>query len=347
MDIVDDSCPSLPPLNAAEQAQYRDIIATLANLIENEDEMNYLLPPAFCTRFQKAARAQKPRYKSDRTSPYEAGGGLNGERIVGGGKWEKDLSDEQRRAIRYLAWVLAICFIAGASYAVYSSGVVSWVLRWLVSNTWLGGQLNGVAAIFENLLVGCDKLGGVATRWTTMKAAEGALGQMGSYVDVEAAKPVVGFATMSCGQTITVIEKVLLNTQAAVLEYQKKIGAASVGFGVAGWAFAGNEKSSEGIKKFIDIFEAILYKLLAGLEVSTLSAHSVFEYLIRKKDTEVAEVAEAAVRATPGALERPGAGAGYSPGPGGKKTNKRRKQSKRKPKRKPKKTAKRRRRSKK
>ena len=58
---MDDSCPQPTPMNAAEQAHYNGIIAKLSQIIDSKEQMDFLLPPAKCTRSQTQARLNAPK----------------------------------------------------------------------------------------------------------------------------------------------------------------------------------------------------------------------------------------------------------------------------------------------
>jgi len=358
--VVNDSCPTLITMNSAEQAHFDAVIAKLSEIIISDDDMNFLLPPARCTRSQKKFRAAALKASSSKFDPKEklfktkreGREGREGRGKMTGGVLT---DDQKKKAKRYLAWVLAISATGGLVGGVYNSGIVTNVLTWLVSNTWLGGQLNGVAAIFENLLQGCDSIAGVAGRWGTKQATGATMGAVGAIIPIPgAATEMVSSATMSCGQTITIIEKILENTKTSVELLKTQIGTAAGTVGIVGYLTGQTAGLKDYINTYIDFYEAILDKLFesfdwtAGASVSVAGASvsvtvAAFKYLTSKSPAQIEAAAEA-VRTTPGAYARRSASAGYLsvPGPGGKKTNKRRKQSKRKPKRKSKRTSKRR-----
>jgi hypothetical protein len=339
-----DACSVLPGLEPDQidhlvaffgKLELQELQATIDTDVTLKDIL-YKLPPSGCTRAATIAATIAARNE-------QAQAGMD---VVESGKMTGgELTDDQKKKFkRLLAWLLAISTSGGVLVTGYNSGIAGNAFRWLVMNTWLGGQLNGVVDIFNNILGNCGTVEGAATQFVASKGVKAAAAAASGHINIpDAFTATINAATMTCGDAHIALEGVFKSIETAVELKQTQLAAAAGTAGVLGWLTGQTGNLTSYITQYIDFYEAILDKLLEGFDWTAGASVSVtvaaFKYLKAKKPAEI----KAVVRTIP-ALQRRSASAGYLsvPGPGGKKTNKRRKQSKRKPKRKSKRTSKRR-----
>jgi hypothetical protein len=348
-----------------------NFIPALFNVIHEDDvltEVIYSLAPAFCTRSRTAlmkAAAQKRKREGGQLGGMPKGmpKGIPGDSDDDEGEGEASESqlEPKIKFKRYVACLMACASAAGFGYSLYKtyqSAFVQKCFKFLLDNTDAGNTFDKTMNVFNRIIEKCSTFTSSYEQHLTKQLMKSGVKHVDGFVKIPSVvTDTLDTSFMTCHEAHTALHELFTSIDATISNMKTRAVAISAGaggtiFGIK-WVSGANplDTIKGSITKFVDYHEAILDILLEGVDFTTTSMLDICKAMLEKwnnmtpaKKEELCQTAEAAVRATPGSMKGPGAS---YPRRGGKKTNKRRKQSKRKPKRKPKKTEKRRRRSKK
>jgi hypothetical protein len=272
---------------------------------------------------------------------------------------ESTLSDVKKNNFkRYVAWAMASASVAGLGYGAfvaYKAEFVQNFFKYLLDKTDAGKTLGKTMDVFNGIIAKCSSVTGTYQQHMTKSIVGKAVEHVEGVVKIPSVvKGTLDTSFMTCNEAHNALHELFAAMDATLFKIKASvIGTATTGvgtiFGIK-WVSGSNPIKTihDTIIKFVDYHEAILDKLLEGVDFTTTNVIDICKAMLAKwkamsaaKQAELCQTAAAAVRSTPGS--KMGSSASDPSGRrGGKKTNKRRKQSKRKPKRKPKRTAKRR-----